>query len=197
MPGVASAAGRCQRKCATGVSIADFAQSLDWNCPLVFMIGPVWRRSQRDGLCPLPDHRSEACRSFLLGTICSKSGYSSCTRSWNVRGNMPSPDISEGKLHEVNVLDRLLRVRGLLHHETEDRSTSSGFITLEAGSFFQIAPNPRLKADAAIRNPATGHGIDLRSDHRAFRLRTRAKTSTRRLPGRFKDPETGRTIGVP
>ena len=48
----------------------------------------------------------------------------------DLRGNIPSfLHISDGKLHDVNVLDLLLPESGAFYIMTEDISTSSGFIT--------------------------------------------------------------------
>jgi hypothetical protein len=91
----------------------------------------------------------------------------------DLRGNIPSfIFISDGKLHDVNILDQLLPEPGAIY--VMDR----GYIDFErlgrfneAGSFFVIRAKTNLKGQASIlaRGGQTD-GVDLRSNCRAHRL---------------------------
>jgi hypothetical protein len=91
----------------------------------------------------------------------------------DLRGNIPSfLHVSDGKLHDVNVLDLLLPEPGAFY--IMDR----GYIDFErlyrlheAKSFFVTRAKSNLKAQRRYSHPSRSkHGVDLRSDYRAHRL---------------------------
>lgn len=71
----------------------------------------------------------------------------------DLRGNIPSfLHVSDGKLHDVNVLDLLLPSRVLSTSWTEDTSTSNGFIgCTRRKASLSPAPNPTSKPNVVIR----------------------------------------------
>ena len=91
----------------------------------------------------------------------------------DLRGNIPTfIHISDGKMHEVNVLDQLLPEPGAFY--IMDR----GFLDFErlyrfheAGSFFVTRAKSNLKVQRRYSHPVDrSHRTDLRSDRRAYRL---------------------------
>ena len=88
-------------------------------------------------------------RSFPGRRSARPKRRSSCTRSWICGGNIPSfIFISDGKLHDVNILDQLVPEPGAIY--VMDR----GYIDFdrlgrfhETGSFFVIRAKTYLKAE--------------------------------------------------
>ncbi len=115
----------------------------------------------------------------------------------DLRGNIPSfLHISDGKLHDVNVLDLLLPESGAFY--IMDR----GYIDFErlhhlheAGSFFVTRAKSNLKAQRRYSHPvdrSTGLICDQTIVLSGFYSRLDFDTPLRRI--RFKDPETGKRL---
>jgi len=115
----------------------------------------------------------------------------------DLRGNIPSfLHISDGKLHDVNVLDLLLPEPGAFY--VMDR----GYIDFErlhclhkAGSFFVTRAKSNLKAQRRYSHPvdrSTGLICDQTIGLSGFYSRQDFDTPLRRI--RFKDPETGKRL---
>ncbi len=117
----------------------------------------------------------------------------------DVRGNIPSfIHISDGKLHEVNILDQLLPEAGAFY--VMDR----GFVDFErlyrfhtAGSFFVIRAKANLKSQRRYSRPvdrSTGLICDQTVVLTGFYSLKGYQEPLRRI--RFKDPATGKTLVV-
>ena len=115
----------------------------------------------------------------------------------DLRGNIPSfIFISDGKLHEVNVLDQLIPEPGAFY--VMDR----GYLDFErlsrfeeAGSFFVIRAKSNLKAQRRYSHPVdrdTGLICDQTVVLTGFYSRQGFETPLRRI--KFKDPESGRRL---
>ena len=115
----------------------------------------------------------------------------------DLRGNIPSfIFISDGKLHEVNVLDQLIPEPGAFY--VMDR----GYLDFErlsrfeeAGSFFVIRTKSNLKAQRRYSHPVdrdTGLICDQTVVLTGFYSRQGFETPLRRI--KFKDPESGRRL---
>jgi transposase len=115
----------------------------------------------------------------------------------DLRGNIPTfIHISDGKMHEVNVLDQLLPEPGAFY--IIDR----GFIDFErlyrfheAGSFFVTRGKSNLKAKRRYSHPvdrATGLICDQTVVLTGFQSRKDFEVPLRRI--RFKDPETAKNL---
>ncbi len=115
----------------------------------------------------------------------------------DLRGNIPSfVHISDGKLHEVNVLDQLLPEAGAFY--IMDRGFTD-FARLfrfhEAGSFFVIRGKSNLKAQRRYSHPvdrSTGLICDQTVVFTGFYAHKDFEAPLRRI--RFKDPETAKTL---
>ena len=116
---------------------------------------------------------------------------------WDLRGNIPSfLHISDGKLHDVNVLDLLLPEPGACY--IMDR----GYIDFErlhrlhqAGSFFVTRAKSNLKAQRRYSHPIdrnTGLICDQTIVLTGFYTRQDFDAPLRRI--RFRDPETGKRL---
>jgi hypothetical protein len=115
----------------------------------------------------------------------------------DLRGNIPSfIHISDGKLHDVNILDQLLPEAGAFY--IMDR----GYLDFErlyrfhqAGSFFVTRGKSNLKAKRRYSHPVdrtTGLICDQTVMLTVFYSRKGFEAPLRRI--RFKDPETGKTL---
>lgn len=115
----------------------------------------------------------------------------------DLRGNIPSfIHISDGKMHEVNVLDQLLPEPGAFY--VMDR----GFLDFErlyqfhtAGSFFVIRAKANLQVKRRYSHPvdrSTGLICDQTVLLTGFYSLKGYEDPLRRI--RFKDPETGKTL---
>ena len=115
----------------------------------------------------------------------------------DLRGNIPSfIFISDGKLHEVNILDQLVPEPGAFY--VMDR----GYLDFErlgrydaAGSFFVIRAKSNLKAQRRASQAVdkrTGLICDQRVVLTGFYSRKGFDSPLRRI--RFKDPESGHTL---
>ena len=115
----------------------------------------------------------------------------------DLRGNIPTfIYISDGKMHEVNILDQLLPEPGAFY--VMDR----GFLDFErlyrfheAGSFFVTRGKSNLKAQRRYSHPVdrtTGLICDQTIALVGFYSRKGFDAPLRRI--RFKDPETGKTL---
>src|SRR3989344_4783397 len=114
-----------------------------------------------------------------------------------LRGNIPSfIFISDGKLHEVNVLDQLIPEPGAFY--VMDR----GYLDFErlgrfeeAGSFFVIRAKSNLKAQRSYSHPVdrdTGLVCDQTIVLTGFSSRQGFEAPLRRV--KFKDPESGKRL---
>ncbi|MEO8847415.1 MAG: IS4 family transposase, partial [Casimicrobiaceae bacterium] len=115
----------------------------------------------------------------------------------DLRGNIPTfIHISDGKMHEVNILDRLLPEPGAFY--IMDR----GFLDFErlyrfyeAGSFFVTRGKSNLKVQRRYSHPvdrATGLICDQTVMLTGFYSHKGFEAPLRRI--RFKDPETAKTL---
>ena len=115
----------------------------------------------------------------------------------DLRGNIPSfIFISDGKLHDVNILDQLVPEPGAIY--IMDR----GYIDFdrlgrfhEAGSFFVIRSKTNLKAERRYSHAvdrSTGLVCDQTVTLTGFYSRKGFPAPLRRI--RFKDPETGKRL---
>jgi len=115
----------------------------------------------------------------------------------DLRGNIPTfIHISDGKMHEVNILDQLMPEPGAFY--VMDR----GFIDYErlyrfheAGSFFVTRGKSNLKAQRRYSRPAdrsTGLICDQTVVLTGFYAKKDFETPLRRI--RFKDPKTEKTL---
>jgi hypothetical protein len=118
----------------------------------------------------------------------------------DLRGNIPTfihiSHISDGKVHEVNILDRLLPEPGAFY--IMDR----GFLDFErlyrfheAGSFFVIRGKSNLKVQRRYSHPidrSTGLICDQSVVLTGFYSHQGFEAPLRRI--RFKDPETAKTL---
>jgi len=115
----------------------------------------------------------------------------------DLRGNIPSfIHISDGKLHEVNVLDHLLPEAGSFY--IMDRGFTD-FARLfrfhEAGSYFVIRGKSNLKAQRRYSHPvdrSTGLICDQTVVFTGFYAHKDFEVPLRRI--RYKDPETAKTL---
>jgi hypothetical protein len=115
----------------------------------------------------------------------------------DLRGNIPTfIHISDGKVHEVNILDQLLPEPGAFY--IMDR----GFLDFErlyrfheAGSFFVTRGRSNLKVQRRYSHPVdreTGLICDQSVVHTGFYSHQGFEAPLRRI--RFKDPETAKTL---
>jgi IS4 transposase len=115
----------------------------------------------------------------------------------DLRGNIPSfIFISDGKLHEVNILDQLVPEPGAFY--VMDR----GYIDFErlsrfdeAGSFFVTRAKSNLKVQRRYSHPVdrnTGLICDQTVVLTGFYSRKGFESPLRRI--KFKDPESGKTL---
>jgi hypothetical protein len=115
----------------------------------------------------------------------------------DLRGNIPSfIHISDGKMHEVNILDQLLPEPGAFY--IMDR----GFLDFErlhrfhlAGSFFITRGKSNLRVQRRYSHPvdrSTGLICDQTVVLSGFYSRQNFATPARRI--RFKDPQTAKTL---
>lgn len=115
----------------------------------------------------------------------------------DLRGNIPSfIHISDGKLHEVNILDQLSPEPGAFY--IMDRGFTD-FVRLyrfhEAGGFFVIRGKSNLKAQRRYSHPvdrSSGLICDQTVALTGFYSHKGFETPLRRI--RFKDPQTAKTL---
>jgi hypothetical protein len=115
----------------------------------------------------------------------------------DLRGNIPSfIHISDGKLHEVNVLDQLLPEAGAFYIMDRGFTDFSRLFRFhEAGSFFVIRGKSNLKAQRRYSHPvdrSTGLICDQTVVFTGFYAHKDFEAPLRRI--RFKDPETAKTL---
>jgi len=116
---------------------------------------------------------------------------------WDLRGNIPSfIHISDGKWHDVNILDHLMPEPGAFY--VMDRGYLD-FARLyrfhEAGSFFVTRAKSNLNAQRRYSHPvdrSTGLIYDQTVTLTVFYSRQGFEAPLRRV--RFKDPETGKKL---
>ena len=115
----------------------------------------------------------------------------------DLRGNIPTfLHISDGKLHDVNVLDLLLPEAGAFYIMDRAYIDFERLHRLhEAGSFFVTRAKSNLKAQRRYSHPvdrSTGLICDQTVVLTGFYSRQDFDTPLRRI--RFKDPETGKRL---
>lgn len=115
----------------------------------------------------------------------------------DLRGNIPSfIHISDGKLHEVNVLDQLMPEAGAFYIMDRGFTDFARLYRLhEAGSFFVIRGKSNLKAKRRYSHPvdrSTGLICDQTVIFTGFYAHKDFEEPLRRI--RFKDAETGKTL---
>jgi hypothetical protein len=115
----------------------------------------------------------------------------------DLRGNIPSfIHISDGKLHEVNVLDQLMPEAGAFYIMDRGFTDFARLYRLhEAGSFFVIRGKSNLKAQRRYSHAvdrSTGLVCDQTVIFTGFYAHKDFEEPLRRI--RFKDAETGKTL---
>lgn len=115
----------------------------------------------------------------------------------DLRGNIPSfIHISDGKLHEVNVLDQLIPEVGAFYIMDRGFTDFARLYRLhQAGSFFVIRGKSNLKARRRYSHPvdrSTGLICDQTVIFTGFYAHKDFEEPLRRI--RFKDAETGKTL---
>lgn len=177
--------------------VADFAQSLiGRNRTEPVYRGAVWRRPERDGLrvrC-----LDDLCLSVFPWTpFRSTKAAIKLHTLLDLRGNVPTfLLISDGTLHDVNVLDLLLPEPGAFY--VMDRA----YLDFErlnrlhaAGGFFVTRAKSHLKAGRRYSHPvdrSAGLICDQTIVLTGFYSRQGFDTPLRRI--KFKDPETGKRL---
>jgi len=132
-----------------------------------------------------------------LGAVSLDQSGGQAATLLDLRGNIPSfIFISDGKLHDVNILDQLLPEPGAIY--VMDR----GYIDFdrlgrfhEAGSFFVIRAKTNLKAErrySHVVDRSTGLVCDQTVTLAGFYSHKGFPAPLRRI--RFKDPETGKRL---
>jgi hypothetical protein len=115
----------------------------------------------------------------------------------DLRGNIPTfIHISDGKMHEINVLDQLIPEPGAFYIMDRGFTDFARLYRLhEAGSFFVIRGKSNLKAQRRYSHPvdrSTGLICDQTVVFSGFYAHKDFETPLRRI--RFKDPETGKPL---
>jgi hypothetical protein len=176
---------------------ADFAQSLIGIARRLYA-GEPFGVDLKETVYALDASTIDLCLSvFSWAPFCSTKAAIKLHTLLDLRGNIPSfLHISDGKLHDVNVLDLLLPEPGAFY--VMDR----GYIDFErlhclheAGSFFVTRAKSNLKAQRRYSHPidrSTGLICDQTIVLSGFYSRQDFDTPLRRI--RFKDPETGKRL---
>ena len=127
---------------------ADFAQSLIGIARRLGCHRTVRRRSQRYGLRSGCQHDRSVSFGVSLGAVSLDQGSRQIAHSLDLRGNIPSfLHISDGKLHDVNVLDLLLPEPGAFYIMDRGYIDFDRLYQLhEAKCFFVIRAKSKLKA---------------------------------------------------
>ena len=117
----------------------------------------------------------------------------------DLRGNIPSfIYISDGKLHDVNILDQLVPEPGAIYvmDRGYHRLRAAHAACTRPAASSSSAPRPTSRLERRYSHPVDrSTGLDLRPDRRAHRLLLAARLSRaplRRI--RFNDPETGKRL---
>ena len=155
---------------ATGASTPTL-RSPDRHRPAALRQRTLWRRSE-ETVYALDATTIDLCLSvFPWAPFRSTKAAIKLHTLLDLRGNIPSfIFISDGKLHDVNILDQLVPEPGAFY--VMDR----GYIDFErlyvsrAGSFFVTRAKSNLKPSAATPIPWTDHRLDPRSDRCAHRV---------------------------
>ena len=176
---------------------ADFAQSLIAIARRLYA-GESFGVDLNDTVYALDASTIDLCLSvFPWAPFCSTKAAIKLHTLLDLRGNIPSfIHISDGKLHDVNVLDLLLPEPGAFY--IMDR----GYIDFErlyqlhqAKSFFVTRAKSNLKAQRRYSHPVdrrTGLICDQTIVLSGFYSRQDFDTPLRRV--RFKDPDTGKRL---
>ena len=176
---------------------ADFAQSLIGIARRLY-IGEPFGVDLKDTVYALDASTIDLCLSvFPWAPFRSTKAAIKLHTLLDLRGNIPTfLHISDGKLHDVNVLDLLLPEPGAFY--VMDR----GYIDFErlhrlhqAGSFFVTRAKSNLKAQRRYSHPvdrSTGLMCDQTIVLTGFTSRQDFDTPLRRI--RFKDPVTGKRM---
>ena len=182
---------------ATGVSTPTLP-SPSSQSPVVFMAGEPFGVDLKETVYALDASTIDLCLSvFCWAPFRSTKAAIKLHTLLDLRGNIPSClHISDGKLHDVNVLDLLLPEPGAFY--IMDR----GYIDFErlhclheAGCFFVTRAKSNLKAQRRYSHPvdrSTGLICDQTIVLTGFYSRQDFDTPLRRI--RFKDPETGKRL---
>ena len=175
----------------------DFAQRLIGTARRLYADEASGSISRTPSTRSMPPPSICACRSFPGRRFARPRRRSSCTRCWICAGNIPSfIYISDGKLHDVNMLDQLVPEPGAIY--VMDR----GYIDFErlgrlheAGSFFVTRAKTNLKAERRYSHAvdrSTGLICDQTVMLTGFYSHKGFPAPLRRI--RFKDPETGKRL---
>ncbi len=149
------------------------------------------------GLCPGYDHHRSVPVGIFVGAISADQGGDQTAHAARSARNIPAfIHISDGKMHEVNILDQLLPEPGAFY--VMDR----GFLDFErlyrfheAGSFFVTRGKSNLKVQRRYSHPvdrATGLICDQTVVLTGFYSHKGFEAPLRRI--RFKDLETDKTL---
>jgi hypothetical protein len=159
--------------------------------------GLVRRRSAGDGPRTRHHHRRSVSVGFFLGALPRAKAAVKLHTLLDLRGNIPTfIHISDGKMHEVNVLDQLLPVPGAFY------DMDRGFLDFarlfrfhEAGSFFITRALSRLRIQRRYSRPVdrcTGLLCDQTVVLTGFYSHQGFAAPLRRI--RYKDPRTAKTL---
>jgi hypothetical protein len=176
---------------------ADFAQSLIGIARRLY-VGEPFGVDLKETVYALDTTTIDLCLSvFSWAPFRSTKAAVKLHTLLDLRGNIPSfIHISDGKLHEVNILDQLLPEPGAFY--IMDRGFTD-FARLyrfhEAGGFFVIRGKSNLKAQRRYSHPvdrSTGLICDQTVALTGFYSHKGFETPLRRI--RFKDPQTAKTL---
>jgi hypothetical protein len=180
-----------------GIGACDFAQSLIGTARRLYA-DEAFGLDLKDTVYALDATTIDLCLSvFPWAPFRSTKAAVKLHTLLDLRGNIPSfIFISDGKLHDVNILDQLVPEPGAIY--VMDR----GYIDFdrlgrfhEAGSFFVIRAKTNLKADRRYSHAvdrATGLVCDQTVTLTGFYSHKGFSAPLRRI--RFKDPETGKRL---
>jgi hypothetical protein len=176
---------------------ADFAKSLIGIARPLYVDEP-FDVDLKDAVCALDTTTIDLCLSvFSWAPFRSTKAAVKLHTLLDLRGNIPTfIHISDGKMHEVNILDQLLPEPGAFY--VMDR----GFVDFErlyrfhlASSFFVTRTKSNLKIKRCYSHRvdrATGLICDQTVALTGFYSRKGFEAPLRRI--RFKDPKTGKTL---
>ena len=176
---------------------ADFAQSLIGIARKLYAQEP-FGVDLKEAVYALDSTTIDLCLSvFPWAPFCSTKAAVKLHTLLDLRGNIPTfIHISDGKMHEVNILDQLMPEPGAFY--VMDR----GFIDFErlyrfheSGSFFVIRGKSNLQVQRRYSHPVdrtTGLICDQTIVLTGFYAQKDFETPLRRI--RFKDPKTEKTL---
>ena len=189
-------AGQCQRDAGLA-HLLRLRTKPDRHRPATLRRRGARARSQGHRLRARCHHDRSVSLGLSLGAVRSTKAAVKLHTLLDLRGNIPSfIFISDGKLHDVNILDQLVPEPGAIY--VMDR----GYIDFdrlgrfhETGSFFVIRAKTNLKAERRYSHAvdrSTGLVCDQTVTLAGFYSHKGFPAPLRRI--RFKDPETGKRL---